>query len=82
MAVSLKAAGAPTKEFFVEVLGRDIQLVDAIVDLVDNSVDGARQVRKPSAALSETGSFDDLWIELEDKSKIVPYPGQLWWHTN
>ena len=32
----------PTKRFFVRMLVRDIELVPAIVDLVDNSVDGAR----------------------------------------
>lgn len=31
----------PTKEFFVEMITRDISLEDCIFDLVDNSVDGA-----------------------------------------
>lgn len=35
----------PTKEFFIEMLTRDIELVPAIVDLVDNCVDGARRLR-------------------------------------
>ena len=40
-------SGAPTKRFFVSMLPRDIQLEDAILDLVDNSVDGAmRQERE------------------------------------
>ena len=39
--------GGPTKRFFVSMLTRDIQLQDAILDLIDNCVDGAtRQVRK------------------------------------
>jgi len=33
--------GAPTKRFFVSMLVRDIGLKDAILDLVDNCVDGA-----------------------------------------
>lgn len=33
----------PTKRFFVRMLVRDIELVPAIVDLVDNSVDGAKR---------------------------------------
>ena len=33
--------GSPTKRFFVSMLPRDIELDDAILDLVDNSVDGA-----------------------------------------
>ena len=35
----------PTKEFFIEMLVRDIALTRAIIDLVDNSVDGARRKR-------------------------------------
>jgi len=30
----------PTKQFFIETLTRDIDLIDAIMDLIDNSVDG------------------------------------------
>ena len=32
--------GFPTKEFFVEMLTRDIDLTDAILDLLDNCLDG------------------------------------------
>lgn len=35
----------PTKQFFVSMITRDIPLQPAIVDLVDNSVDGARRLR-------------------------------------
>lgn len=35
------AIAIPTKEFFVSMLTRDISLVDAILDLVDNCLDGA-----------------------------------------
>ncbi|PLS75756.1 MAG: hypothetical protein CYG61_05475 [Actinobacteria bacterium] len=38
-------SGTPTKEFFVSMLVRDIELLPAVVDLVDNSVDGARRLR-------------------------------------
>lgn len=34
------ANGSPTKEFFVEMLTRDIELNDAILDLLDNCLDG------------------------------------------
>jgi hypothetical protein len=34
----------PTKRFFVRMLVRDIELVPAIVDLIDNSVDGAKRL--------------------------------------
>jgi hypothetical protein len=48
---------SPTKRFFIAVLIKDIQLIDAIVELVDNSVDGAR-----AAASSEnlTGRFVEI----------------------
>jgi len=40
-------SGAPTKRLFVSMLPRDIEMDDAILDLIDNSVDGAmRQSRK------------------------------------
>src|SRR5574340_703783 len=48
----------PTKEFFVFMLTRDIQLIDAIADLVDNCVDGARRTRPD-------GNFDGLWVRIE-----------------
>jgi hypothetical protein len=35
----------PTKELFIFILTRDIQTIDAIIDLVDNCVDGARRIR-------------------------------------
>ena len=38
---------SPVKSFFIEMLTRDIDLVDAILDLLDNCVDGIlRQRRK------------------------------------
>ena len=36
-----KAIAAPTKSFFVSMLTRDISLEDAILDLLDNCLDGA-----------------------------------------
>jgi hypothetical protein len=35
------AIAIPTKQFFVSMLTRDISLADAILDLVDNCLDGA-----------------------------------------
>jgi histidine kinase/DNA gyrase B/HSP90-like ATPase len=39
--VIAKAKASPTKAFFVRMLTRDISLDDCILDLVDNSIDGA-----------------------------------------
>lgn len=38
------AVAVPTKQFFVSMLTRDITLADAILDLVDNCLDGALRV--------------------------------------
>ncbi len=37
--------GGPTKRFFVSMLTRDIRLSDALLDLIDNCVDGAARVK-------------------------------------
>ncbi len=38
--------GNPTKKFFIEMITRDISIEDAIIDLLDNSIDGATQFEK------------------------------------
>jgi Histidine kinase-, DNA gyrase B-, and HSP90-like ATPase len=49
---------SPTKDFFISMLVRDIELMDAIADLVDNCVDGARRSRPK-------GNYDGLWVRVE-----------------
>ena len=36
--------GNPTKKFFIEMITRDIPIEDAIIDLLDNSIDGANRI--------------------------------------
>ena len=48
----------PTKEFFIYMLTKDIKLVRSIIDLVDNSWDGALRSEKDV-------QLTDLWIRLE-----------------
>ena len=36
--------GNPTKKFFIEMITRDISIEDAIIDLLDNSIDGANRI--------------------------------------
>ena len=48
----------PTKELFIDMLTRDISLIPAIVDLVDNCADGARR-------LHGEGSYKGLWARVE-----------------
>jgi hypothetical protein len=50
-------AGAE-KRFFIEMLTKDIELLPAIVDLVDNSVDGAR-------SLNPDGDLTGQWVKIE-----------------
>ncbi len=50
-------AGAE-KRFFIEMLTKDIELLPAIVDLVDNSVDGAR-------GLHPDGNLTGQWVKIE-----------------
>lgn len=40
-----KVDASPTKAFFVDIITRDIQLDEAIQDLVDNCIDGAKRLR-------------------------------------
>lgn len=47
-----KVSAYPTKKFFVNMLTRDIELEDAIMDLVDNCIDGVHRERKKKAATS------------------------------
>jgi hypothetical protein len=51
----------PEKRFFVEMLTRDIELAPAIIDLVDNSIDGAKRLRLDEA----DDRYEGLWIKLQ-----------------
>lgn len=48
---------SPTKEFFIFMLTRDLDLRHAVGDLVDNCVDGARRNKQTN--------LKDLWIRVE-----------------
>jgi hypothetical protein len=64
----------PTKRFFVQMLVRDIELVPAIVDLVDNSVDGAHQSHSvPSNGASRDGKpLEGFWVSIDlDAEKFI-----------
>jgi len=54
----LRINASPTKEFFIHMLTRDVLLTRAIIDLVDNSIDGAHRLRG-------TNSFEGLWVHIE-----------------
>lgn len=47
----------PTKDFFISMITRDISLSDAIIELLDNSLDAAKKLR-------DNNNFDGLKIEI------------------
>lgn len=51
----------PTKELFIEMLTRDVALIPAIIDLADNSTDGARRTRGDK-------SWSGLFVSIEAKA--------------
>ena len=56
----------PDKRFFVEMLTRDIELAPAIIDLVDNSIDGAKRLRPEL----HDQRFKGLWVQLRLDSEV------------
>jgi hypothetical protein len=56
---------SPTRALFVEMLTRDIALNRAILDLVDNSVDGAKRIRQ-----GEDPDFTGLEIKLRLSNEL------------
>ena len=56
----------PTKRFFVEMLVRDIELKDAILDLLDNCVDGAmRRIDGNHERLASNTPYEGFWARIE-----------------
>lgn len=77
----------PTKSFFTTNLTRDIELQDAILDLLDNCVDGITrmQKRKPSSADPYSHywahiTFDKSQFSIEDNCGGIP-PGIAYEHA-
>ncbi|HTZ97426.1 MAG TPA: ATP-binding protein [Terriglobales bacterium] len=59
---------APVKSFFVHMLTRDIRLEDAILDLLDNCVDGILRNREEKGAARAKKPYDGFWAEIEFQS--------------
>jgi len=55
-----KISAMPTKAFFVEMFTRDIPLEQAILDLVDNSVDGANKLKNEKGE-----ALTQRWIKIQ-----------------
>ncbi|WP_243042477.1 ATP-binding protein [Dyella sedimenti] len=60
--------GGPTKRFFVSMLTRDIELKDAILDLIDNSVDGATRQLKGKVSKANAYKGYETRLSLSSKS--------------
>src|ERR1051326_3958806 len=57
--------GAPAKNFFVNMLTRDIELHDAILDLLDNCVDGALRVLNEKVKKKNVGKdLKGFWAHI------------------
>ena len=50
---------SPEKRFFISMLVKDIELIPAVLDLVDNSVDAAHSIRRDA-----NDELDGLWVQL------------------
>ena len=57
MVTTDRANASPTKAFFVEMLVKDVAMDSAILDLLDNCVDGAKRLRGE-------GPYDGLEVEI------------------
>lgn len=64
----------PEREFFISMLTRDIELIPAVLDLVDNSVDGAQSNK------GDAGNLASFWIKVyadKDRFEIVDNCGGI-----
>lgn len=72
---------APVKRFFVEMLTRDIALEDALLDLLDNCIDGLQRTASDKALSSETPykghwakiTLSSTHFEIEDNCGGIPW---------
>lgn len=75
-----KAAANATKSFFVRMLTRDISLDDCILDLVDNSIDGAWEISGSKPSLAKSSDLINFRIDIrisEDSFSIVDNCGGI-----
>src|SRR6266851_2789789 len=55
----------PVKSFFVHMLTRDIRLEDAILDLLDNCVDGVLRSKAAKPTKEKKPSYKEFGAEIE-----------------
>ena len=72
------AVASPTKQFFVRMLTRDIELRDAVLDLLDNCVDGILRTSKPDQnAKTPYAGFKATIVMAKDHFQIVDNCGGI-----
>ncbi len=69
---------SPAKAFFVAMITRDIELQDAILDLLDNCIDGIRRIgkikgRRPYRGYYANITFSEEEFVIEDNCGGIPY---------
>jgi Histidine kinase-, DNA gyrase B-, and HSP90-like ATPase len=69
---------SPAKAFFVEMITRDIELQDAILDLLDNCIDGVRRIGKTKGSRPYQGyyariTFSEDEFVIEDNCGGIPF---------
>ena len=71
---SLTVDASPTKSFFVEMLTKDVRMVMAILDLVDNCIDGAIRIRGEGSliGLEVRITFDEEHFIIQDNCGGIP----------
>lgn len=69
-----KIDASPTKDFFVDVLVRDISLEAAIAELIDNSIDGVKRLINGEnfSAFHVFVNFDKTSFSIEDNCGGIP----------
>jgi len=67
-----KVDARPTKRFFVRMLTRDIELRDAILDLLDNCIDGVVRTIKNRPATTKKGKVDKPYNGFEARIAANP----------
>lgn len=78
-----RAAADPTKAFFVRMLTRDISLDDCVLDLIDNSIDGAWEISGDRPSLTRSAALDKFTVEItlaEDRFVIEDNCGGITLH--
>lgn len=82
---SVPIDATPTKEFFIYMLVRDVPLIRAIVDLIDNSLDGAhRVVAAEASAHSPERPLEGFHVALtinKEKLEVVDNCGGIPYET-